>query len=366
MAKLLIVNRAPVLRRSAAVGLEIFEEQEWIGGKDGGLENFTTAYCAPEVVTDRIFNLQADIWALGCVVAQMATGLSDPWKHAPNEVTPHTEAHSNVLPQFHRTVSTDEFPQFAEDGDPCLMCHLQKGEHPPIPDTMGPDGCDFLEMCWKPDPQDRLSAVSLTEHQYVRHSHELSWCETIRTRSFSESCGRSSHSIPAPWGNPTAVNGFSQCLRTGELLCDGETLQPVFSDMLEAQKTPPFVLYSRRQVAHNVRQELSKHPLGTHLLLTEVANTHRNVLQQLGKHGMLSLCISTLSDLNVAERSGVEQSMWYLDTVLAAHSALREGFLAEAISAHANFLLYGAIDLQWLQKALQEADTPEQIQAHYP
>ena len=132
-------------------GIEILEDQDSIGGTDGHLSEFTGPYCAPEVVTNREFNVQADIWAIGCVVAQMSTGLDNPWQHAiNNSITPltgHSESSTNVLAANHVwRPPLEECAILAQNGDPCFMCHLQKGLAPPVPACLPHDGSSFVQV----------------------------------------------------------------------------------------------------------------------------------------------------------------------------------------------------------------------------
>lgn len=43
---------------------------------------------------------------------------------------------------------------------------------PPIPETLSPEGKDFLNCCFRRNPADRPSAAMLLEHAFVRNSHD--------------------------------------------------------------------------------------------------------------------------------------------------------------------------------------------------
>lgn len=43
---------------------------------------------------------------------------------------------------------------------------------PPIPETLSPEGKDFLNLCLQRNPEKRSSAALLLEHPFVRHSFD--------------------------------------------------------------------------------------------------------------------------------------------------------------------------------------------------
>ncbi|CAI9116606.1 OLC1v1017799C1 [Oldenlandia corymbosa var. corymbosa] len=84
-----------------------------------------------------------DIWGLGCTVIEMLTG-KPPWSDY-NGV----QAMFNVL-----------------------------NKSPPIPDTLSPEGKEFLQLCFQRRPQDRPSAAVLLDHRFLRNpsDQELASC----------------------------------------------------------------------------------------------------------------------------------------------------------------------------------------------
>ncbi|XP_043712647.1 mitogen-activated protein kinase kinase kinase 5-like isoform X2 [Telopea speciosissima] len=80
--------------------------------------------------------LAVDIWSLGCTIIEMLTG-KPPWS---------------------------EF-----EGAAAMFKVLR--ESPPIPETLSPEGKDFLECCFRRNPAERPSASMLLEHRFVRTSH---------------------------------------------------------------------------------------------------------------------------------------------------------------------------------------------------
>ena len=335
--------------RSAVAGLEILEEQDSIGGTDGHLCEFTSAYCAPEVVTDRVFNVQADIWALGCVVAQMSTGLDNPWQHAINTpdtpLTPHSESPDNVLRDNHVwRPPNEEFAVLATVGEPCYMCHLQRGLAPPMPSSLSQDGSSFVQLCWTILPNDRPTAASLLEHPHVTLEPALALAQQGTMM-------------------PGQVAGFSSCDGCGQLNCDGQPTLATMHRLITEGTRAPFVLYSERRLVQNIQTHLDRFAEGTHLLLSGLAVTHQRALRQLTATGKLSCCIASATDLAAVEQSALPMSMCYLHNVIMAHTAFRKGFLGQAINGHMNFLLHSCHDLQLLRQALnQDTHSRERIQ----
>lgn len=101
-------------------------------------------WMAPEVIkavmkksTDPNLALAVDIWSVGCTIIEMLTG-RPPW----SELT----------------------------GPQAMFKVLNKT--PPIPETLSPEGKDFLNCCFRRNPADRPSAAMLLEHAFVRNSHD--------------------------------------------------------------------------------------------------------------------------------------------------------------------------------------------------
>lgn len=106
----------------------------------GELQGFvgTQAYMAPEVFTKMHtegHGRAADIWSVGCVVVEMASG-KRPW----------AELDSNYQ----------------------VMFKVGMGETPDIPPSLSEDGYDFVDHCLQHDPQQRATAAELLHHTFCK------------------------------------------------------------------------------------------------------------------------------------------------------------------------------------------------------
>ncbi|KIW99681.1 uncharacterized protein Z518_11094 [Rhinocladiella mackenziei CBS 650.93] len=101
----------------------------------------TPMYMSPEVIrgdgpaTSR-FSGAADIWSLGCVILEMATGRR-PWSTLDNEWA--------------------------------IMYNIAQGNPPQMPteDQLSEMGIDFLKKCFERDPAKRSSAAELLQHPWI-------------------------------------------------------------------------------------------------------------------------------------------------------------------------------------------------------
>ncbi|KAH9937397.1 kinase [Fomitopsis serialis] len=112
------------------------------GGVGGGVSNSLTGtpmYMSPEVIRNSSRGRQGamDIWALGCVILECATGRK-PWSNLDNE----------WAIMFHIGVAT---------------------QHPPLPDPdqLSNMGIDFIRQCLTIDPLQRPMALELMEHPWM-------------------------------------------------------------------------------------------------------------------------------------------------------------------------------------------------------
>ncbi|XP_062535239.1 mitogen-activated protein kinase kinase kinase 4 [Armigeres subalbatus] len=102
----------------------------------------TQAYMAPEVFTktnSEGHGRAADMWSVGCVVIEMASG-KRPWY------------------QF--------------DSNFQIMFKVGMGESPEIPDCLSEEGHDFVECCLEHDPKERRTAVELLHHNFCKVSDD--------------------------------------------------------------------------------------------------------------------------------------------------------------------------------------------------
>ncbi|KAK7873883.1 hypothetical protein R5R35_005744 [Gryllus longicercus] len=117
----------------------------------GELQGFvgTQAYMAPEVfmkTNTEGHGRTADIWSVGCVVVEMASG-KRPW----------AEYDSNYQ----------------------IMFKVGMGETPHAPPTLSEEGHQFLDLCLQHDPRERASAHSLLLHSFVKVDSDDDYSSTL-------------------------------------------------------------------------------------------------------------------------------------------------------------------------------------------
>ncbi|KAK1431133.1 hypothetical protein QVD17_14395 [Tagetes erecta] len=95
----------------------------------------TPMFMAPEVARGDEQGFAADVWALGCVVIEMATGCS-PWLNV------------------HDPVSV-------------LYKIAYSGESPEIPSVLSNQARDFISKCLVHDPKQRWGAMELLKHPFI-------------------------------------------------------------------------------------------------------------------------------------------------------------------------------------------------------
>ncbi|XP_068698407.1 mitogen-activated protein kinase kinase kinase 4-like isoform X1 [Montipora foliosa] len=98
----------------------------------------TVAYMAPEVITldkGAGYGRAADIWSIGCVVVEMATG-KPPWPDCDNNYV--------------------------------IMFKVGEGATPDIPENLSEEGQDFLLCCFLHDSYSRPTAIDLMDDPFVK------------------------------------------------------------------------------------------------------------------------------------------------------------------------------------------------------
>ncbi|KAL8131197.1 mitogen-activated protein kinase kinase kinase 18-like [Apium graveolens] len=97
----------------------------------------TPMFMAPEVARGEEQGSPADIWALGCTIIEMATGMS-PWPNANND----------PLSVLYKIAYSGELPNF--------------------PGFLSTKAKDFLSKCLQTDPKSRWTAKQLINHPFVQ------------------------------------------------------------------------------------------------------------------------------------------------------------------------------------------------------
>ena len=116
-----------------------------------------SAYMSPEVVLKQDMGLPMDIWSVGCVVVEMATGKVRIFNCYYDCV---------VMMSSHSQLPWADF-----DNQFTIMYQLGSQKSPPVPEaSLKPDGHDFLRKCFIPDAKKRWKAIQLLGHNFVKVS----------------------------------------------------------------------------------------------------------------------------------------------------------------------------------------------------
>ncbi|KAK4242369.1 hypothetical protein C8A03DRAFT_29467 [Achaetomium macrosporum] len=138
----------------------------------------TPMYMSPEVIKgENPGHFGAvDIWSLGCVILEMATGRR-PWANLDNEWA--------------------------------IMYNIAQGNPPqlPSPDQLSPQGIDFLKRCFVKDSKKRDTAVELLQHE---------WIMTIRNRVV-EPATPSSDASGSMQNTPSTATSSMRATFTGDM-----------------------------------------------------------------------------------------------------------------------------------------------------
>jgi len=130
-------------------------------------------YMSPEVIKGENPGRggAGDIWSLGCVILEMATGRR-PWANLDNEWA--------------------------------IMYNIAQGNPPllPTPDQLSEEGIDFLQRCFSRDPAKRATAIELLSHE---------WMMAIRNRVMEPATPSEAGSVQSSQSTPGTASIGSNC-----------------------------------------------------------------------------------------------------------------------------------------------------------
>ena len=106
----------------------------------------TPLYMSPELVTGQPYTYASDVWALGCVAYELASGGK-------------------------RAFDADSLPQ--------LMCKVMTCDYPPVPSHFSRQFERVVGSMLDPDPHERPTAAALLRHPFVR-THAEAWLAESR------------------------------------------------------------------------------------------------------------------------------------------------------------------------------------------
>ncbi|KAG7378052.1 hypothetical protein PHYPSEUDO_010613 [Phytophthora pseudosyringae] len=98
-------------------------------------------WMAPEVVKQTGHGYKADIWSIGATVIEMATA-KHPWPHC----------HNGLVAMY--TIAMATAP-------------------PPLPEHLSPEARSFLRRCFCIDPEERATALELSEHTFLAERRQV-------------------------------------------------------------------------------------------------------------------------------------------------------------------------------------------------
>jgi len=181
-----------------------------LAGKQGGSHKGTkglagTSYwMAPEVVRQQSFGKPADIWSVGCVMIEMATG-KPPWNQFSQEIA--------------------------------AMFHIASTTEPPVaPAWLSPEAHEFLTLCFNRDAVQRPSVEELLQHAFITKA-DPPWDKGVPNLS-SKSGSQSPASSPR--GSLSSVNvaslNKSSSIETDKSFSDIDASMPPLTELSSSKK----------------------------------------------------------------------------------------------------------------------------------
>ena len=173
VVKLADFGSATALERRGGDGNSEFDESATLASSRAFLlrrsVRGTPHWMAPEVIRESGHGRSADIWSVGCVVLEMATG-KPPWSDADANATTRTEEGERMANENQKQKQPPPPPRDARAVHPAIAMFRaasDRGFAPPMPERLSEEARDFVGLCLRREPRDRPGAEEALRHPFA-------------------------------------------------------------------------------------------------------------------------------------------------------------------------------------------------------